>query len=45
MTAGQVKELQEAGMSPEEIFDLVYEELTGVPSTEHMEVLQRTGSR
>jgi hypothetical protein len=30
MTAGQVKELQEAGMSPQEILGLVYEEVTGV---------------
>jgi len=31
MTAGQVKELQEAGMSPQEVFDLAYEEATGMP--------------
>jgi hypothetical protein len=31
MTTGQVKELQEAGMSPQEIFELAYEEATGVP--------------
>jgi len=31
MTTGQVKELQEAGMSPQEIFELAYEEATGMP--------------
>jgi hypothetical protein len=31
MTAGQVKELLKASMSPQEIFDLVYEEITGMP--------------
>ena len=31
MTAGRVKELQEAGMSPQETFDLIYEEVTGMP--------------
>jgi len=31
MTAGQVKELEEAGMSPQEILDLVYEEVTRMP--------------
>ena len=31
MTAGQIQELQEAGMSPEEVFDLAYEEVTGMP--------------
>jgi len=31
MTVGQVKELQEADMSPQEIFDIVYQEVTGMP--------------
>jgi len=31
MTMGQVKELQEAGMSPQEVFDPVYEQVTAMP--------------
>jgi len=31
MTADQVKELEQAGMPPQETLDLVYEEVTGSP--------------
>jgi len=37
MTDGQVKELQVAGTSPEEIFNLAYVEAIGVPNTERVE--------